>query len=407
MASQNRTTASDRGKVIDDLPDQTVTIGTATTLGTSSATVTFTAGSVATGGRVTYFTATSTPGSLTANASTSPVTVSGLSTDTAYTFKVKAGNPSGFSTAGESAASNSITISGPVAAYFAGGYDGSNLSGIDKILFSNDSKSTLSATLTSARSGGAGAANSGTAAYFAGGVLSWPTFTDGIDKIAFPADTKSTLSATLSTAVSSLGGFANSGTAAYFLGGYDGAFLSRIDKIAFSADTKTTLAATLSVTRAYIQGCANSGTAGYITSGYGGAYQNNINKLAFSNDTVSVPSATMTIDGTDSSAAANSGTAGYWAGGASSNGSSLRDIIDKVAFSNDTRTTISAVLASAKYMMGGCANSGTAAYWAGGTSPLINLVQKLAFSGETRTTLSATLTSARQSVAAAANSGAL
>ena len=244
-------------------------------------------------------------------------------------------------------------------AYFAGGYDGSNLSGIDKVDFSNDSKSTLSATLTSGRNGGAGFANSGTAAYFAGGTISYPTFTDGIDKLAFSADTKSTLSATLSTATQAPGGFANSGTAGYVAGGYDGAFLSRIDKIAFSADTKTTLAATLNVNRAYIQGCANSGTAG------------------------------------------------YWAGGASNNGSTLRDIIDKVAFSSDTRTTLSAVLASTKYNLGGCAKSGTAAYWAGGNSPAIDLIQKLTFSGETRTTLSATLTSARQSVYAAANSGTL
>jgi hypothetical protein len=108
MASQNRTTASDRGKVIDDVPDQTVTIGAATAISSSSATVAFTTGSVATGGPVTFFTATSTPGSLTANASTSPITVSGLTAETSYTFKVKAGNSTGFSSAGDSAASNSV-----------------------------------------------------------------------------------------------------------------------------------------------------------------------------------------------------------------------------------------------------------------------------------------------------------
>ena len=51
------------------------------------------------------------------------------------------------------------------AAYFAGGYDGSNeISGIDKITFSGDTKSTLSATLSTASYILAGAANSGTAA---------------------------------------------------------------------------------------------------------------------------------------------------------------------------------------------------------------------------------------------------
>ena len=101
------------GKILN-IPDQTVTIGTATDGGTgTTVSVPFTAGSVATGGPVNYFTATSTPGSLTANGGSSPITVSGLSSGTAYTFKVKAGNATGYSSAGESAASNSVTPEAP------------------------------------------------------------------------------------------------------------------------------------------------------------------------------------------------------------------------------------------------------------------------------------------------------
>jgi hypothetical protein len=94
----------------DFLMPKTPTIGTATNVGTSraynngSATVTFTADP-------TYaadsFTVTSTPGSFTATAASSPITVTGLQSDTAYTFKVTATNTYG--TSGESAASNSIT----------------------------------------------------------------------------------------------------------------------------------------------------------------------------------------------------------------------------------------------------------------------------------------------------------
>lgn len=101
------------GKVVD-IPDQTVTIGTATDGGTgTTVSVPFTMGSVATGGPVSYFTATSTPGSFTNNGNTSPIVVSGLTTGTAYTFKVKAGNPTGYSTAGDSVASNSVTPAAP------------------------------------------------------------------------------------------------------------------------------------------------------------------------------------------------------------------------------------------------------------------------------------------------------
>ena len=49
-----------------------------------------------------------------------------------------------------------------VAGYVAGGNDsGGNVSGIDKVSFPADSKTTLSATLTTARSDAAGFANSG------------------------------------------------------------------------------------------------------------------------------------------------------------------------------------------------------------------------------------------------------
>lgn len=83
---------------------QAPTIGTATA-GDASATVTYTAG--ATGGKaVSVYTATSSPGSFTGTGS-SPITVSGLSNGTAYTFTVTATNANGTSAA--SAASNSIT----------------------------------------------------------------------------------------------------------------------------------------------------------------------------------------------------------------------------------------------------------------------------------------------------------
>lgn len=87
---------------ISDIPDAP-TIGTATA-GTESATVTYTA--ALTGGTATTFTALSNPGSITGTGS-SPITVSGLTATTAYTFTIKAGNTTGDSA--YSSASNSIT----------------------------------------------------------------------------------------------------------------------------------------------------------------------------------------------------------------------------------------------------------------------------------------------------------
>jgi hypothetical protein len=81
------------------------TIGTATAVGATGATVAYTAPSDLGTGSVT-FTATSTPGSITGTGA-SPITVSGLTINTSYTFKVTATTPGG--TGPASAASNSVT----------------------------------------------------------------------------------------------------------------------------------------------------------------------------------------------------------------------------------------------------------------------------------------------------------
>jgi hypothetical protein len=96
----NRTSPK-KGKVVD-IPTAP-TIGTATA-GSESATVTYTAATV--GGPATTFTALSNPGSITGTG-TSPITVSGLTAGTAYTFTVRGNNATGN---GEySSASNSVT----------------------------------------------------------------------------------------------------------------------------------------------------------------------------------------------------------------------------------------------------------------------------------------------------------
>ena len=80
---------------------------TATDGGTgTTASVAFTAVSGATG-----YTAISNPGSFTGTGTSSPVTVSGLTTGTAYTFQIRSENSEG--AGGYSAASNSLTPASP------------------------------------------------------------------------------------------------------------------------------------------------------------------------------------------------------------------------------------------------------------------------------------------------------
>ena len=95
------------------------TIGTATA-GGGSASVTFTAPADVGGGAITGYSVVSTPGGVIGTGASSPVTVSGLTAGTAYTFKVWATNAYGPSPL--SAASNSATPIPVIGSALGGGY---------------------------------------------------------------------------------------------------------------------------------------------------------------------------------------------------------------------------------------------------------------------------------------------
>ena len=95
------------------------TIGTATG-GNTTASVTFTAPANVGGSAITGFTVVSTPSGITGTGASSPVTVSGLSNGTAYTFTVLATNSYGNSVL--SAASNSVTPNLVIGDADAGGF---------------------------------------------------------------------------------------------------------------------------------------------------------------------------------------------------------------------------------------------------------------------------------------------
>ena len=129
------------------------TIGTATG-GNASASVTFSAPANNGGSAITGFTVTSSPSGITGAGASSPITVSGLSNGTAYTFTVTATNAIG--TGAASAASNSVTPSVPATIQFllvaggGGGGDGNAPGG------AGGAGGLVEGTTTLAQIGGAG-----------------------------------------------------------------------------------------------------------------------------------------------------------------------------------------------------------------------------------------------------------
>jgi len=104
------------GKIVD-LPANAPTIGTVTDLANGGGvTVAYTAGDTSVGGPIVNYTATSTPGSISANGTSSPITVSGLTVGTSYTFTVKSNNASGSSPL--SGSSSAVTPTVPPTSFY-------------------------------------------------------------------------------------------------------------------------------------------------------------------------------------------------------------------------------------------------------------------------------------------------
>ena len=140
---------------------------TSVTGGNAQATVAFSAN--ATGGSsITGYTVTSSPGNITASGASSPITVTGLTNGTAYTFTVRATNANGQSAA--SAASSSVTTIAPYTGESVSG--GSGYTNVNTVW--TDNTSSLSTTGTpSWTCSNQGSYYGGAAGYSLGGTASF------------------------------------------------------------------------------------------------------------------------------------------------------------------------------------------------------------------------------------------
>jgi hypothetical protein len=370
------------------------TIGTATG-GCSSATVPFTAPACVGGSAITSYTGRSTPGNVAATASASPLTFSGLTNGTSYTFGVFALNSYGPSPI--SAFSNSVvpavpdgtfaifalgfcsptrnkyTYSGDVNSvatssatnFYIGAAAGNSTVGIfalgsfnvlrNKYTYSGDVNSTATSS-TSATRGGAAAGNS-TIGIFALGSANTVR-----EKYTYSGDVSS--SATSSTQNSLFGSAAGNSTVGIFALGQTGncCYVTTRNKYTYSGDVNSAGGA---ATSASSQGsAAGNSTVGIFALGMKfnryafcpcfGLYPctspvNTRDKYTYSGCTVS--SATAATLCSYGGAAAGNSTVGVFALG--SNGTSR----NKYTYAGDVNSTATASTANTLY--GGAASNGT------------------------------------------------
>ena len=358
--------------IVGGLQPTTPTIGTATG-GDTTASVAFTPSTYIGKGTITY-TATSSPGSFTATNSTTPISITGLSNGTAYTFTVFGTTNYGVLSA-TSAASNSVTPAptGPTTTkgYYAGGLNSNNnTTSIYKYNFPTDAVSTLGATLTQGRYQLGGLSNYSDATYFLNGYIAGAGETQVTEKFTHSNETVAAIANTAVQAES--GNITNSGTAGYQICGYNGGDLSQRRKYPYATLTPASLSAAPLTSRLILNG-NNIGVRGYFGGGTGGSAQ--IYYLDFSNDTTGTITTSNGGGPWFQAAVNNEGTAMY---GFQYQADPPTVPMAKMPFSTETNAAIAATMAKA-------ANTGTTYIGSFGVlnHSAFTTVQKISYSTDT------------------------
>jgi len=187
--------------------------------------------------------------------------------------------------------SNSRASNNGAAGYIAGGYSGGYVSAIEKLTFSSESTSTISATLSQARAHLTSVNNDGVAMYSAGGETYGNPYTTpyaNIDKMPYSTETRSTFY--LPVALTDTVGLSNSGTAGYVTGGYYQYSQTQMNgsgnyyKWPFSTDTVSTVTSNQYFNGGYPNQFSRYAVAGYIVGGMDYA---NMKRVSFPTDTLS------------------------------------------------------------------------------------------------------------------------
>ncbi len=223
------------------------------------------------------------------------------------------------------------------------------------------------------------------AGYFAGGESGVPDVSR-IDKIAYSTDTKSTLTSNISVPVRGMGS-SSSPTAGYTMGGYNSSTTSRsskIDKLTYATQTTSLIPGNFSDTSTYASAGGGSTTAGYLLQGMS-PMVSYIRKITYATETIELlPSRVPNPVGNNAKmgSTGNGNTFLYVIGGSDGSGSEAK----KLTYASDSVSNIPNMPTPGslnRAQKAGCASSTEAAYIVGGSNPYNNRIDKITFSNDT------------------------
>jgi len=225
------------------------------------------------------------------------------------------------------------------------------------------------------------------AAYMVGGTDAPGPYNSRYDKIAYSTDTKSTLTAVISGNIGSRGG-ASSPIAGYTMGGLFPASpdskSSKIDKLTYATSTNSQLTGTLDDSQTWGGAGGGSSTAGYLCGGYNPDISD-IRKVTYATDTIQTLPANISNPAGANYNMGSSGNADdflYLIGGASGAGNEAK----KFTYSSESCSNIPNMPTPGslnRSQRAGCSSSSLAAYISGGSNPTNSRIDKITFSNDT------------------------
>lgn len=369
--------------------------GVTGTAGDEQVDVSFTSPSDVGGADVTEYRVTDSTGAHGATGSSSPITVTGLTNGTSYTFNVWAINPFGWSSPSD--ASAGVTPAIPLTALFGGGYGGNYIrrNRVDSINIATTGNATDFGDLSAPRIELAGASSS-TRCVFGGGIDTGSAL-NIIEYFSFSTAGNATDFGDLTVARDALAGLASS-TRGVFAGGNVPGQTNVIDYITIASTGNASDFGDLVYANEFLAGAASS-TRGLIG---GGSYppQNHIGYITIASTGNATTFGDLTVGREALTALANS-TRTLFAGG------QIYNTIDYVTSSTTGNASDFGDLTAGRSGLAGAAGNNRGVFAGGTTSGDANGVQTLIDYVDITTTGNATdfgdLTQVRATMAGASS----